>query len=407
MFGYISYLKIYSNTALESQSTNITPDSRSSELIPKDKTAEQDQRINAQKNLEELLLHMSRLKPLNPQVWATDHWKEIEKLLSEGESLYRRTRYRLAQKKYRQAITTIETLAGSAESIKTNKLREGNLAIKNWNSVKAEKAFKTALSIEPNNTDGLDGLKRTKVLEEVKILLIQGEKYEKINQLNKAKKLYESALILDKNALGAKVAIVRINFKLRPTYYRSYMSSGLKLVRQNRLEEAESFVRKAQAIENRTETQELLSLIDSKRLTRDINKHLKQANAAEKEEKWDLAVKSFSSAIQLDPAMSSVIKKKKKAEARLSLDQNIEILLSVQDDFKNRADFEKARSLLKQARLSVPKDKRIRAQIKKLEEKIETSRISASTTRVCVEEKKLKYAKGYLNKSCTNYTQYL
>ena len=387
IFGYISYLKFFSNTAVESQSTSITPDTQSSESIAKDKTVVQDQRINAQKNLEELLLHMSRIEPLNPQVWATDHWKEIKNLLSEGETLYRRTRYRVAQKKYRQAITMIEALADSAESIKTNKLREGNLAIKNWNSVKAEKAFRIALSIEPNNTDGLDGLKRTKVLEEVKVLLMQGEKYEKINQLNKAKELYESALILDKNALGAKVAIVRINFKLRPTYYRSYMSSGLKLVQQNRLEEAESFVRKAQAIENRTETQELLSLIDSKRLTRDINQHLKQADAAEKEEKWDLAVKSFNRAIQLDPAMSSIIKKKKKAEARISLDRNIEMLLSEQTAFTNRADFETAKSLLKQARLSVPRDKRIRAQIKKLEEKIETSRVPASATRVYVKEK--------------------
>ncbi len=63
------------------------------------------------------------------------------------------------------------------------------------------------------------------------------------------------------------------------------------------------------------------------------------------------------------------------------------MLLSEQTAFTNRADFETAKSLLKQARLSVPRDKRIRAQIKKLEKKIETSRVPASATRVYVREK--------------------
>ena len=358
------------------------------ESIPKNKTSAQDQRLNAQKDLENLLLNIKILKPLNPQVWATDRWKDIEKFLSEGEALYRATRYHLAQKKYRQADTMVRDLARRAESVKLDNLREGNTALKNWNSVKAERAFQIVLSIEPNNPDGLNGLKQSKVLEEVKILLSQGEKHEKANQLDKAKKFYESALLLDKNALGAKVAIVRINFKLRPTYYRSYMSSGLKLVRQNRLEEAEIFVRKAQAIENRAETLELLSLIASKRLTNNINRHLKVASAAEKEEKWDLAVKSFNSAIRLDPAMNSIIKKKKKAEARALLDQNIEAILTEKNDLASRADFEIAKSLLKQARLSVPRNKHIRAQIKKLEKRLETSRMSTETSRVYAKEKK-------------------
>ena len=357
-------------------------------MNPKNKTSVHDQRLNAQNDLENLLLNIKTLKPLNPQVWAVDRWKEIEQLLSEGEALYRTTRYHLAQKKYRQATIMVRDLASRVESVKLDNLREGDLAIKNWNSVKAERAFQIVLSIEPNNPDGLNGLKRSKVLEEVKILLSQGEKYEKANQLDKAKKFYESALLLDKNALGAKVAIVRINFKLRPTYYRSYMSSGLKLVRQNRLEEAEIFVRKAQAIESRAETLELLSLIDSKRLTNNINRHLKEASAAEKEEKWDLAVKSFNSAIRLDPAMNSIIKKKKKAEARALLDQNIEAILTEKNDLASRADFEIAKSLLKQARLSVPRNKHIRAQIKKLEKRLETSRMSTETSRVYAKEKK-------------------
>ena len=389
VISFISYSKFFSNTELQTQSGEITIGTSPPEsMIPKNKTSVHDQRLNAQNDLENLLLNIKTLKPLNPQVWAVDRWKEIEQFLREGEALYRTTRYHLAQKKYRQATIMVRDLASRVESVKLDNLREGDLAIKNWNSVKAERAFQIVLSIEPNNPDGLNGLKRSKVLEEVKILLSQGEKYEKANQLDKAKKFYESALLLDKNALGAKVAIVRINFKLRPTYYRSYMSSGLKLVRQNRLEEAEIFVRKAQAIENRAETLELLSLIDSKRLTNNINRHLKVASAAEKEEKWDLAVKSFNSAIRLDPAMNSIIKKKKKAEARALLDQNIEAILTEKNDLASRADFEIAKSLLKQARLSVPRNKHIRAQIKKLEKRLETSRMSTETSRVYAKEKK-------------------
>lgn len=389
VISFISYSKFFSNTELQTQSGEITIGTPPPEsMIPKNKTSVHDQRLNAQNDLENLLLNIKTLKPLNPQVWAVDRWKEIEQFLREGEALYRTTRYHLAQKKYRQATIMVRDLASRVESVKLDNLREGDLAIKNWNSVKAERAFQIVLSIEPNNPDGLNGLKQSKVLEEVKILLSQGEKHEKANQLDKAKKFYESALLLDKNALGAKVAIVRINFKLRPTYYRSYMSSGLKLVRQNRLEEAEIFVRKAQAIENRAETLELLSLIDSKRLTNNINQHLKEASAAEKEEKWDLAVKSFNSAIRLDPAMNGIIKKKKKAEARALLDQNIEAILTEKNDLASRADFEIAKSLLKQARLSVPRNKHIRAQIKKLEKRLETSRMSTETSRVYAKEKK-------------------
>lgn len=384
----ISYLEFFANNEISNQRGAITLSGLSHKSASRDIAHIQDQRLTAQKHLETLLLTMNKLELLNPHIWAADHWKEIEQLLDEGERQYRATRYHLAKKKYHRANIIAKELADRAEILKVDKLREGNLAIKNGDSVKAERAFKIALSIEPNNTDGLNGLKRTKVLEEVKVLLAQGKKYEKTEQLSKAKKFYESALRLDENALGAKVALVRINFKLRPTYYRSYMSSGLKLVRENRLEEAEIFVRKAQAIENRTETAELLSLIESKRLTSSIKQHLKQANAAEKKENWNLAVKSFNSAIRLDPAMTGVIKKKEKAEARALLDQNIEMLLTEQNDLTTRADFEIAKSLLNQARISVPRQKRIRVQIKKLEEKIKTSETTTATKPVHTGEKK-------------------
>ena len=86
--------------------------------------------------------------------------------------------------------------------------------------------------------------------------------------------------------------------------------------------------------------------------------------------------------------MTGVIKKKEKAEARALLDQNIEMLLTEQNDLTTRADFEIAKSLLNQARISVPRQKRIRVQIKKLEEKIKISETATATKPVHTGEKK-------------------
>ena len=372
------YILWFTDVEFSSLSTNNSQDAYITTSKEESRGTDKDQRLRAQEDLEHLLLIVAKVKLLNPQLWTTNNWKDVEKLLAEGEMHYRRTHFNLAKKKYHDAILKASEIIDSAEKIKIKNITIGNTAIKKWDSVTAERAFKIVLGIEPANPDGITGLQRSRVLEKVKTLMEQGKKYENSGQLDEAQKAYESALVLDKKARGAKPALIRLSFKQRPILYRSYISSGLALLQNNKFKEAERFLKKAQAIDNSIEVQEALSFIKSNHLTHKINQALKKARAAEKSEDWGLAAESFDGVLKLDAGMTSLIKKKKNALKRASLDKNIEALLNKPHAIDQVIDVQEAKSLLKQARLLLPKQTRINAQIKLLEKKLQASKAPIS-----------------------------
>lgn len=380
MISVFAFVLFFIQTRYADQSDSFDTAIEASASSQNKNTTTENQRLKAQRNLEQLLLVLKDAEQLSPQVWAINDWKAIEALLTDGEMHYRRTHFILAQKKYHEATQRAQNLINSAQKIKIENITIGDIAIKNWDSVGAERAYKIVLSIEPSNPDGTIGLKRATTLEKVKVLMEQGQKHEKSGQLEKAKNIFKSVIILDKYALGAQAALVRVNFKERPRLYQLYMSSSLALLRSNKYGEAEAFLLKAQAIDDSTAVKDALSLLNARRLTDKINRHLEQADKAEQEENWSLVENFLNKAIRLDSGMVALIKRKNRARVRAKLDEEIKALLNKRYGLESKKDIKVTKSLLSQALLVTPKQKEIQKQVSGLKQKLELSKTPIALT---------------------------
>ena len=340
-------------------------------------------RHSNQRQLEEALALVNQLERQNVGGWAGAEFDSAVGEIATGEKAYREQRYLAAEKSYSKAIEALQTITSRVAEVVANAVDDGFLQIASRDSAGASKAFKFALSVEPDHEQAEKGLARAETLDEVLALINEAEGYERLGDLNEALNRYREALALDAQAPGAASAIARVEQIQLDAKFRAVMSEGFAAFDEKRDTKAKSAFERAKKIKpNSAEATEALKQVNNRILANRISQHLSAAIKFERDEKWTQAEQQYRSAVSLDTDLDGAAASAKRAANRAKLDQQLESIIGKPRRLANDTVHEEALAVLGNARSITKPGARLSRQIDRLSSAIKIARTPIAITLV-------------------------
>lgn len=279
----------------------------------------------AQEVLAQLLDKQKQLETLQVERWAKQAFNEAVALANEGDQLYRKREFALAQTRYNQTLLKFEALVEQAGALFERSLSEGFEALDQHEVTTALNAFELAAAMRPNNEIAQQGLKRATTLEQVIIHLENANNLELQQQLNEAKLAIEQALTLDTESKAAQAQLEHINTAINNRDYARVMGQGFDQLYQKQLPSAILAFQQALKLKPMDKAaQQALTQAQNQKTQTTIKQLLQSASEAESSESWGKASKRYQSALALDKSLINARVGEIRSQARLSLEQALE-----------------------------------------------------------------------------------
>jgi len=328
-----------------------------------------------QAQLETLLELAERLKQRNVDVWASEEFEAAAEHMGEGEQAYREQRYDDAGEAYNVALSAMQDLEARTPEVVATAIEEGFLHIESRDSGAAEKSFRFALAIEPENERAQLGLARASTLDQVLALVNEAAGYEDLGDTDEALKRYGEALALDGDAPGASSAVARITQQKLDTLFSRAMSDGLAAYAEQENSRAKTaFERALKLRPGAREAVEALAQVENRILADRISAHLRKAAASERGEKWATAATEYRRAAKLDAELDGATASAAHADKRAKLDNQIESILAKPGRLNDDRVAASAEAVLKRARSQGNAGPRLSSQISRLDQTIRQAR---------------------------------
>ena len=321
--------------------------------------------------LRNALLYLKELEKLSPELWAKSEWSKINQTLERGQLHYRTKRYESASRDFQEVTDSLTLLIEKAPSVIENLIAIGDLALQTDNSAEAQETFRRILKIQPRHPYAEHGLARALNLDKVSSLLAQGMSFEKMNQLDAAKKAFLEAARLDPESTRANAAIKRLEVPENEKQYSTLLSLGYQKLNENQFDDAEKyFISAFKVFGNREVPMKAIELVKNTKLNHWITDLDNKAARAKKEENWQKAFEYYSEILGLDSSLNRAVKEKAFAKRRIELENKISDFLdkpSLLFDSKNLTD---ARTILTNIRQEQVVGPKLSKKISSLEEYI-------------------------------------
>ncbi len=258
-------------------------------------------RQQAEQALQQFLRVQAEMKLANAPVWGSAEWHEAETRVRAGDRLFGERRFGEAQQSYEAGTASLETLKKERAGRLESALQAGKDALGQNKVNEALDHFETALSIDAENAEALQGKAQAQVRDQVLQLMAAAGEAEENAQFDFAVDHLLSALRLDNAYAPASEALVRVENKLKDRIFHTAMDRALKSLDAGRFDEA------ARALAEAAEVHPLHeALVDARqrfRLERHraaMNQLRRQAVAHAKAENWTKAVDLYTRAIKRD-----------------------------------------------------------------------------------------------------------
>ena len=307
-------------------------------------------RENSQEFLKTAKTGLRKLERFNLNDWDPVKYQELNQLLKNGESLHRLRSYIEANKLFKDIIINSNEIISAMPEKLESKIQEGSFFLETNRPLAAIKSFSYALKIDPLNEGALTGLKMATNFNEVQSLFIQADEFETLGQNNDALNTYYKIIQLDANASKAQHAINRIEFnKKEKTYLQLYNKGHTHLQSKKFRESIQAFKEAQKIFPDRQEVEDSLSETLDAQTDYLINKYIKQARGASKQNNWIAASKNYEKALALDNSLAEGVNGLTYSKRREKLDQQIMSVLSSDEHPLTQSTFERAKKILKLA----------------------------------------------------------
>lgn len=359
-FSNIDHERKGKKNASESQNTNIQVQKNHKEMIVK------TQREDSQQFLKTAKTGLKELERFNLKDWDPVKHQELDSLFKNGESMHRLRRYFDANKLFREIIHQSNNINSLIPKILETKIQNGYLLLEKGRPLDAIKSFSYALKIKPQSERAMIGIKTATNFNEVQSLFIQADEFETLGQNSDALDTYYKIIQLDPNATKAQYAINRLHLNEKEIKYIQFFNKGQTLLQRKKFEEAKKSFQEAYNIfPNKREIKDALSETLRAKTNYLINKYIKRARAASKQNDWPNAIKDYNKALKLDNSLTEAKKELAYSIKRDKLNQQVIDILNNKEQPLKYSTFEHAKNTLKLA-LTYKNKSAIASQIDKL-----------------------------------------
>ena len=360
---------------------NTSAEQVSAALPLDDEQATAGARRDAQDLLRATLTRLARLQASHVERWDRSGLHGLQEALSSGEKAYRETRYRAAQDAYRIALTQADQIDTRLPLVIARLLKEGDRALAAGNSAQADSAFGEVLAIRPEHREATLGRARAATLDRVLALVEQAEAYEQMGEEDKARAVYKDAAKLDEHTASVKAGRARLASSARARQLRTALSAGhLALARGDFNAARRAFQDAATLDDASAEVVAGQRETERRAAAAAIAAALDRATRAQSTEAWREAARSYGAALALDGDLSGVADRKRAAEQRAQLDEQLDSLRKDASALTEQNQRELAHSTLARAQAIATPGPRLRAQISALRSALELARAPLEVT---------------------------
>ena len=326
------------------------------------------EKANAEQKLAEYLAVKERLDQKSASEWGEETYREMTELGRQADARFIEKQYTLASEIYDRARGLAAELIGGADAALQRLLTEGTQALDEGDGTLAGHNFSVALKIAPDNTRARKGLKRAETIETVMQLIVTGEQHEKNNALSLARSDYSKALEIDPDFKKARQNLDRINSLIKEEQFQQLMSEGLAAFHSGNYELARIRLVKAKSLktESREASNALFQVDQAIRLSR-IDKLRRTAQAAERSEDWQGALKSYLAILDIDTNLKFAVHGKERALEQIQIAKRVNFFLSKPQVLESDSQLKNAALLLEEAKEITPQGKILTANIEKLD----------------------------------------
>jgi len=296
------------------------------ELSPEELSA---LKLEAEELLLQLIEKQKLLETKAVQKWAEQEFRIALELGSSGDEHFRKQQYPQAIASYKNAVMILNDLENKVAPTLAEHLKKGELALTQAEKETAIIHFELANSIEPNNTQAINGLKRAETIEELYSLLAQGGKLEAANRFADAKNTYKKASELDPLSPEAKTALGRVSNRLAQNEFTRLINHGYAELKKRQYGDARAAFTSAQKLfPTSDKPKQGIAAIERELLNEKLTALSIEAGHFEDAQDWGNASESYQQMLALSSNSSSALQgleRSKKREQLLSeLNRHIE-----------------------------------------------------------------------------------
>jgi tetratricopeptide (TPR) repeat protein len=217
-------------------------------------------------------------------------------------------------------------------------------------------------------------LKRAETIETVMQLIRSGRQHETNNALSLARSDYSKALEIDPNSEKARRDLDRINGLIKEEQFQQLISDGLAAYHRKDYKFARTRLLKAKSLKpGSREVADALSQVDQAIRLSGIDKLRRAAQAAERSEDWQKALKSYLAVLDIDKNLQFAVRGKERALEQIHIAKRIHFFLAKPQVLESDRQLKNAVLLIVEAKEITPRGPILTARIEKLEQLVEVS----------------------------------
>ncbi len=305
----------------------------------------------AERLLAEALRLISQLEVEDAPIWGKkDYLFALEKV-AQGDQLLQGKFFYRAQKAYRDANSLFQTLGRSKTKYFEAAMAEGTAALNQSDEEAAIIAFERALSIDPENSDAQNNLKRAHNLGQTLLFYREGLELERAGD-PRALSLYKHSLSIDSKFQPSIEAVKRVQANIDNHLFQDSMGQFLEAIEQNKLPVAQKALAQAAAVrpsdpavfEGQKRLQAAAKALSLSLLQNAMIHHSTQEN-------WHKVFETCAKALTISPKAQFAIDCEEKSKKRIWLHDKLTAILSKPERLQENAPLKEARQIMQMVQM--------------------------------------------------------
>ena len=304
----------------------------------------------AQELLQKALNLKARLENEGVKNWGAEplvtSYSQVLALLTEANAFFDDQRFDQAVKGYRETIVKLEQLSASRPERIRRAIQAGNEAFAQLDSALAKHHYKIALVADFDNNEAQVGIQRAENLPQVLDYIAQGQFHEDRGELDIARKMYNDAILLDKDYMAARDHLQHVNELIFERDFQRSMSDAISALNQNKIGQAKHALDIARNLQ--PDAAAVLDLEQQLKYTEqraELQRLNMQVLKYEKTEQWERVVETYVRVLKIDANTGFAKQGKLRAERYAELNRQVQTYLSNPDDLQAPEHRNHARSI--------------------------------------------------------------
>jgi len=324
-------------------------------------------RTDAAKALQDFLHTRARLELTNAPIWGEPEWSEAINGAARGNDLFGQRQFSPAYDAFAKSSELLLLLESESAQRLATALNSGWQALQSDDSAAAVASFETAMAIDAENENALEGLERSRVRPDLLRLMAEGDSARSENDLPAAQAAYMQVVELDGLYEPAQIALEAITRQIIDLAFNDAMSRALRALESGQVKPAELALRQATSLKPNEEvvrnTQQQLAQLKQKLW---LKSQRKEAAVKESAEDWSGAVTIYRKVLASVPQAGFAWRGLAKAEDRERLHQQLDHYLDDPTRVFSEQPRSNAEKLINSAGKPPAEEKRLAGKIERL-----------------------------------------